>query len=109
MNLKKIAESLGKTFRYDKYRCWHRVPFIGNTAIVIDETVERGGQRLIYPNTDRFPVVLDENYIAKAVNAESISLGSYVVTKKSANFIPFERRTGIPSGYYTHKIGQDVQ
>ena len=108
MNLKKIAESLGKSFRYGKYRCWHRVPFIGNTAIVIDETVERGGQRLIYPDMGRFSHIFYESNIVKAVNADAISLGSYIITKKKRTFVPFNRRTEIPSGYYTHKIGQDV-
>lgn len=107
MNLKTLSEKSGKPIHYEKYRMWHGVPFIGDTAMVVDETVPGGGQRIIMPPMI-FPEQVTEEYALAAIKNHAYSLGDYYVRKFSTDFIPWDERTWYPPGYFTHKIGDDL-
>ena len=105
IDLNHVAERFRTRIRYKKYRMWMSVPHINNTAMVLDETVFRGGQRLMQ-SPPRFPSQVNEEYAADAVSHNACSLGRIT---ESGHFIPWSELVGkYPPGYFTHRIGEDV-
>lgn len=100
-----IGKILNIKPHYGKYRMWHSVPFIGNTAFVIDETVPGGGQRLIH--ADDFPDHITNEYIIDAIHNNAFSIGALERKRTGGRiFTPWYSRKTFPSGYYTHSIGK---
>lgn len=98
-----IAEAVGIKPHRDKYRMWHSVIYIGETAMVFDESV-RGGGYAISPleNTN---AEFHKTYAIEAVKARAFSLGEY----RGGHFTPWYKRVGeYPPGYFTHMVGPGV-
>ena len=107
ITLIKIAENLGARIAYKPYRMWHHVPHIGNTALVLDAIVLRGGYRLV--QCESFPPEVTPEYIEQAVASNAFSLGEMDLRGRDYVFTPWEDRVGkYPAGYFTHKVGDDV-
>lgn len=106
--IQEICRENGFKIHYGKYRMWHSVPFIGKTALVIDDRIYNGGYCIIQ-NPNLFPDVVDKKYILDAINAGAFSLGEFIKNKRETPvFTPFDKRTGYPAGFFTHKVGEDV-
>ena len=106
--IQEICRETGQKVRYDKYRMWHSVPYIGKTALVIDNRMYNGGY-FITQNPKHFPEEVTKEYILKAIEAEAFSLGEYANNgRRKSAFIPFSERTGYPPGFFSHKVGDDV-
>lgn len=105
-DLQKIAAEYGLKVQYRKYRMWHSVPFIGNTAMVVDEIERRGGYAII-TDPSRFPSVIDCDYIRDAIDHDAVSLGKNAVRNYRYEFTPWHLLIGkYPAGYFTHKVGE---
>ena len=105
INLEKIAASLGEKIRWKKYRMWHEVPHVRNTALVVDQTIPRGGQYLLR-SSPYFPARITEAYVRDAIRHDAYSLGRLT---ERGHFIPWNELVGdYPPGYFSHRIGEDV-
>lgn len=103
--IRQICEEHGYTVTYKTYRMWHNVPHINNTALVVDEYVSGGGQRLLY---NCYPSEVTSEMIISAIEADAYSIGRLLRTGKR-QFIPWYNLIGdTPPGYHTHRIGSDV-
>lgn len=104
---KAIAAKLNREFRYDKYRMWHHIPHIGDTALVVDVIVQRGGYKLLPPQA--FDNRLGEQYISEAVASNAHSLGEYDLRNEQRRFATWKSRLGVyPPGYFTRRVGEDL-
>lgn len=104
---KALAAKLDREFHYDKYRMWHHVPFIGNTALVVDTIVHGGGYKLLPPQV--FDGRLGEQYISEAVLNNAHSLGEFTLQRNQKQFATWKSRLGVyPPGYFTHRVGADL-
>ena len=105
--LKNIADNLNMKLTYGKYRMWHHVPFIGNTAMVVDAIEKGGGYRILPVNA--FPAKLTPFYITSAIMNEAHSLGHMDLRRAGKQFTPWTEHVGdYPPGYFTHQVGNDV-
>ena len=64
---KALAKQLNRDFYYAPYRMWHRVPYIGHTALVVDGIVKGGGYKLLSANA--FGTRLTPAYIASTASS----------------------------------------
>ena len=98
-----IAAAVGLKPHRDKYRMWHQVIYIGETAMVFDEVVMGGGYA-ICPLDER-PASFKIGYVIEAIKNHAFSLGEY----SRGSFIPWNQRIGkYPPGYFTHQVGIGV-
>lgn len=101
-----IAEAVGIKPHRDKYRMWHNVIYIGETAMVFDEVVMRGGYAIL-PYEESAYIHTPRSYIIEAIQHRAFSLGEFAFG--SPNFKPWYKRVGdYPPGYFTHMVGSDV-
>ena len=109
--IQKICAERGVKPIYRQYRMLHDVPHIHKTALVVDEFLEGGGQRII-KDPKLFPVELTEEMIIGAIENGAYSLGRFIrkgAAGSKAQFIPWYNLVGVyPPGYFTHRLGFDV-
>lgn len=105
--LKSIARKHNTTIRYGRYRMWFHVPFINDTALVVDNIVHGGGYRLL--DVDFFLHPLSAEYVDAAITAGAHSLGELDLSNNRWKFKTWKEQMGkYPAGYFTHKVGDDV-
>lgn len=103
-DIQTIAKELGLKVTYRKYRMWHQVPFIGNTAMVVDEVEERGGHAII-SNPSQYPREIDARFIIEAIQSNAISLGRVQIRGFKYGFTPWYGLIGdYPAGFFSHKV-----
>ena len=101
-----IANAVGIKPHRAKYRMWHHVIYIGETAMVFDEVV-RGGGHSILPYEKASYLDIPKSYIIEAIQNKAFSLGQF--GSRLGGLLPWHERIGkYPPGYFTHKIGSDV-
>ena len=107
--IKEFCDLHGLKITYKPYRMWHSVPHIGNTALVIDEYVIGGGQRII-TDPRHFPGEITAELVGNAVWNHAYSLGRLIWNNSSGRdirFIPWsELIEDYPPGFTTRRIGQ---
>lgn len=98
-----IAKAVGVKPHRDKYRMWHQVIYIGQTAMVFDEVVMGGGYAITPLECNRAEFY--KAYAIEAVKNGAFSLGEY----RRGIFTPWHKRIGkYPPGYFTHQVGIGV-
>lgn len=103
-DIQSIAKELDMKITHRKYRMWHQVPFIGETAVVVDEIEIRGGHAIV-TNPKRFPPLIDRQFIVDAIRNDAISLGKIQLKDYRYDFSPWYNLIGhYPAGYFTHMI-----
>lgn len=101
--IQEISKAVGIPPHRDKYRMWHQVTYIGQTAMVFDEAV-RGGGYAIIPYENFAAVNLPASYAIEAIQNQAFSLGEY--SYHTRKFVPWAQRIGrYPPGYFTHQVG----
>lgn len=107
-DIRKLAAELGEKVRYGKYRMWHQVPFIRNTAIVVDEVERRGGHAII-TDPKKFPSLISIKFIREAIENDAISLGRNQPRNFRYDFAPWYNLIGnYPAGFFTHRVGDNI-
>lgn len=101
-----IANAVGIKPHRGKYRMWHNVIYIGETAMVFDEVVMGGGYA-ITPYEESAFIHVPRSYIIDAVQHRAFSLGEY--GSRSGGMTPWYKRVGkYPPGFFTHQVGAGV-
>jgi len=101
-----ISKAVGIKPHRDKYRMWHDVIYIGETAMVFDEVVIGGGYAIL-PYERSAHIHVPYSYIIDAVKNQAFSLGQF--GGKKVDFIPWYQRIGkYPPGFFTHQVGIGV-